>query len=322
MPANVNQLLRHGASLPAFLAFHSLNLPPVEKRLFRSHIKAKETHKPSLPELSPVESRIVRELKQEGVSVTSLAELAIDGTTEMVAAGAEISQALAAAAKRPYHFSGRKAVSTDIASAANYRSIFKWGISLSLLHIVEGYLDLPPAYDGPKVAYTPTDGRQAGTRLWHRDREDRRMLKAAIYLTDVPESGGPLQCLKSQIFDGPIDRDFNYPVLSHEELEQKLGRTIAEEDITSCVGPAGTVVFMDTARLFHRGKPALAVDRRAIFHSYFSRNPRHPFFCERSDLSRVELEQFAEGISAVQRDAVLWRNCLPSLVKFIPASVT
>ncbi|QNI37810.1 phytanoyl-CoA dioxygenase family protein [Edaphobacter albus] len=275
-----------------------------------------------MPELSLVERRIVLELKNEGVSVTSLAELAIDGTTEMVIAGTEISRALSTLAKRPDHFSGRKAVSADIASTASYRAIFNWGLNLSLLRIVEGYLDLPPAYDGPKVAYTPADGRQAGTRLWHRDREDRRMLKAAIYLTDVPESGGPLQCLKSQIFDGPIDREFSYPVLSHEELEQKLKRKIAEEDITSCTGPAGTIVFMDTARLFHRGKPAVSVDRRAIFHSYFSRNPRHPFFCERSDLSRGELEQFAAGMSPIQRDAVLWRNYLPSLARIVPASVT
>jgi hypothetical protein len=322
MPVNVNRLLRHGASLPALLAFHSFNLPPVEKWLFRSHIQAKEVYKSRLPELSPVESRIVYELKQEGVSMTSLAELAMEGTTEMIAAGTGISVALAAAAKRPYHFSGRKAVSAEIASTENYRSIFKWGLNLSLLRIAERYLDLPAAYDGPKVAYTPADGRQAGTRLWHRDREDRRMLKAAIYLTDVPESGGPLQCVKSQVFDGPIDRNFSYPVLSHEELEHKLGRKIMEEDITSCAGAAGTVVFMDTARLFHRGKPAVSVDRRAIFHSYFSRNPRHPFFCERSDLSRAEIEQFAEGMSPIQRDAVLWRNTLPSFVKFIPASVT
>ena len=322
MPVNVNRLLRHGASLPALLAFHSLNLSPVEKRLFRSHVKAKETHQSRLPELSPVEERIVHELKREGASVTSLAELAMDGTMEMVVVGTEISHALATAAKRPDHFSGRKAVSADIASAANYRAIFNWGLNLSLLRIVERYLDLPPAYDGPKVAYTPADGRQAGTRLWHRDREDRRMLKAAIYLTDVPESGGPLQCVKSRIFDGPIDRDFNYPVLSHEELEQKLGRKITEEDITSCAGPAGTVVFMDTARLFHRGKPAVSTDRHAIFHSYFSRNPRHPFFCERSDLSRSELQQLAVGMSPLQRDAVLWRSHLPSLARIVPASVT
>lgn len=322
MSANLHRLLQHGASLPALLAFHSLNLAPVERRLLTAHLRAQEAHRPSLPQLSPVEARIVEEMKLHGVAVTSLDELAVEGTSEMIAAGTAISLALASAAKRPRYFSGRHAVSPEIASQANYRAIFHWGLDLSLLRIVEGYLGLPPAYDGPKVTYTKADGRQAGTRLWHRDREDRRMLKIAVYLTDVPESGGPLQCLRSEIFDGPVDRDFRYPVLSHAQLEQRLGRTITDDNITSCTGPAGTVVLMDTARLFHRGKPAVTVDRRAIFHSYFSRTPRHPFFCERSDLSRFELAQFAQEMSPRQRECVLWRNSLTGPIRFVPPSVT
>jgi len=188
------------------------------------------------------------------------------------------------------------------------------------LKIVEGYLGLPPAYDGPKVAYTPADGRQAGTRLWHRDREDRRMMKIAVYLTDVPDSGGPLQCLKREVYDGPVNRDFSYPVLTHAQLERKLGRPIVDDDITSCTGPAGTVVFMDTARLYHRGKPALDTARRAVFQSYFSRNPRHPFFCERSDLSRAEMAHFATELSSpAQRNAVCWRDVI-GWKRFVPGS--
>lgn len=321
MPTNVNRLLQHGASLPALLAFHSLNLGPIERGLFTAHLKAKEAHKQQLSSLTSIEERIVEEMKSEGISATTLADLGIEGTDKMVAAGTEISSALASAAKQ-HHLGGRKAVSADIASAANYRSLFRWGLDHSLLRIVEGYLGLPPAYDGPKVAYTAADGRQAGTRLWHRDREDRRMLKIAIYLSDVPENGGPLQCLKSQIFDGPMDRDFSYPVLNHARLEEKLGRVITDDLITSCTGPAGTVVFMDTARLFHRGKPAVSVDRRAVFHSYFSRYPRHPFFCERSDLSRSQLARFAEEMSPLQREAVLWRNGLAGPIRWIPPSLT
>jgi len=322
MATNVHRLLRHGASLPALLAFRTINIPPIEKHLFRSHVRAKEVHQQSLPTLSKTEIEIVRGLEQEGVFVTSLAELALDGTAEMIVAGEELSTALANALARPYHFSGRRVVGSDAATMANYRAILRWGLNLSLLHIVEAYLGLPVAYDGPKVAYTAADGRQAGTRLWHRDREDRRMMKVAIYLTDVPESGGPLQCIKSRVFDGPVDRDFNYPVLSHAQLEQKLGRTISDNEITSCAGPAGTVVFMDTARLFHRGKPAVSVARRAVFHSYFSRSPRHPFFCERSDLSRSELTSFVKGMSPAQREAVLWRDELNGPMRLVPPSLT
>ncbi len=321
MPAKVGRLIRHAASTPALAVFHSLNLPPVERLLYSSHLRSKADHSTRLPALSGFEAEAVRELEREGVFVTSLAALGLPGTDEMVAAGNEISSALANGSRGPRSRSWKSSSNVAIADSEIYRPLFQWGLHPSLLKIVEGYLGLPPAYDGPKVAYTPADGLQAGTRLWHRDREDRRMMKIAVYLSDVPESGGPLQCLKREVYDGPVNREFDFPVLSHTELEHKLGRPIVDADITSCTGPAGTVIFMDTARLVHRGKPALETDRRAIFQSYFSRNPRHPFFCERSDLSRVELAQFTtELLSPAQRDAVSWRDAI-GWKRFVPRSV-
>jgi hypothetical protein len=319
MPAKVSRLLRHGASTPALAVFHSLNLQPIERRLYTSHLRSKVDHSSRLPSLSNLEAETVRELDREGVFVTSLATLGLSGTSEMIAAGTEISVALANGSRGPRSRSW-KSSSAAIAEAEIYRPLFQWGLHPSLLKIVEGYLGLPPAYDGPKVAYTPADGRQAGTRLWHRDREDRRMMKIAVYLTDVPDSGGPLQCLKREVYDGPVNRDFSYPVLTHAQLERKLGRPIVDDDITSCTGPAGTVVFMDTARLYHRGKPALDTARRAVFQSYFSRNPRHPFFCERSDLSRAEMAHFATELSSpAQRNAVCWRDVI-GWKRFVPGS--
>jgi hypothetical protein len=310
MPSNVSRLFRHAVSLPAEAAFHTFNLTPVEKHLYSRHIREKTQHSLRLPTLSDLEVDVFDALQREGVYVTSLSALDLPYTEEMTSAGRAIGKGLANGSLGPRSRSWR---SKDgrVAALESYRALFRWGLNPSLLRIVEGYLGLPPAYDGPKVAYTPADGRQAGTRLWHRDREDRRMMKIAIYLTDVPDNGGPLQCLKSQIYDGPIDCDFNYPVLSHEELERKLGRKLEESDIVSCTGAAGTVVFMDTARLYHRGKPAVGIPRQAIFQSYFSRAPRHPFFCERSDLSRSEITKFAKEITNPQQcAAVEWRKDL------------
>jgi hypothetical protein len=49
---------------------------------------------------------------------------------------------------------------------------------------------LPVAYDGASVNYTVADGREVSTRRWHRDWEDRRMLKVAVCLNDVGHGGG------------------------------------------------------------------------------------------------------------------------------------
>jgi hypothetical protein len=109
----------------------------------------------------------------------------------MFAAGLDLAHG-AGRVKRP-SLLGRR-------DAENYRSLVLWGVSPALLRIAQHYFGLPAAYDGPKVAFTPVDGRQAGTRLWHRDREDRRMIKVAIYLNDVTEGGGPLQAIKRNVF--------------------------------------------------------------------------------------------------------------------------
>lgn len=269
--------------------------------------------------LSELEAEVVRTLERDGLYATSLAAFSLPGTAEMFNAGTEIAAALANGFGRPRSGS-RKSTSPEITGSEAYRPLFKWGTHVSLLRIVEAYLGLPAAYDGPKVAYTPADGRQAGTRLWHRDREDRRMLKIAIYLTDVTDSGGPLQCLKPDVYEGRLDQGFRYPVRTHAQLERQVGRSIVDDDITSFKRPAGTVIFVDTARLYHRGKPAVDADRRTIFHTYFSLSPRHPFFCERSDLSRADLARFAQELTdATQRDAVSWRDTVGWL-RLVPKS--
>ena len=49
--------------------------------------------------------------------------------------------------------------------------------------------------------------------------------------------------------------DFNYPALTQEELEQRLGASIGDQEVTCCTGPAGTVIFRDSAALDHAENP-------------------------------------------------------------------
>jgi hypothetical protein len=85
---------------------------------------------------------------------------------------------------------------TDIIA---HDEIIRWGLSDRLLDIAENYLCAPVGYDGINVFFTKADGKEAGTRRWHRDAEDRRMLKIALYLNDVDEDGGPLQVLRRRL---------------------------------------------------------------------------------------------------------------------------
>lgn len=126
-----------------------------------------------------------------------------------------------------------------------------------MLAIAEAYLGLPIAYDGPSINYTVADGREVSTRKWHRDWEDRRMLKVAIYLNDVDAEGGPFQMVKRTDADRSEVNGYRYDLASDGQMSARLGADFRDA-IVSCEGAAGTVIFTDTAHFFHRGKPAVA----------------------------------------------------------------
>jgi hypothetical protein len=191
------------------------------------------------------------------------------------------------------------------------------GLQDRLLDIAENYIGLPPAYDGVTINYTIADGREVSTRQWHRDREDRRMLKVAIYLNDVDESCGPFQLIPRHDTMQNDHAGFNYEQADDAALLERLGPNYLD-DVVSCCGPSGTVIFADTARFYHRGKPATARDRMAIFYSYFAHHPRHPFFCERSGIPRNEIARLAERLPPRQQSAALWRQRLSLALRLIP----
>lgn len=167
------------------------------------------------------------------------------------------------------------------------------------------------------INYTVADGREISTRKWHRDWEDRRMLKVAVYLHSVDRAGGPFQMIRRHDLMQNDSDGFVYESADDAEIEQRLGADFAT-DVVSCEGPGGTVIFTDTARFFHRGKPATERDRATIFYSYFARRPRHPFLCERSGMARRDIARLARDLPERQRAAALWRRQLPIALRLIP----
>ena len=190
-----------------------------------------------------------------------------------------------------------------------------------MLNIIEAYLKLPVAHDGVACFVSIGNGEDYGTRAWHRDREDRRMIKVCIYLNDVDEGGGPVQCLKPP-FNDYVCASIKHRYRSVYQAEMdSLYLPEFGDGIVSCVGKVGTVILIDTARFYHRGKPPMDSDRKAIFFSYFSRSPWHPFFCERFPLLPHEIEDLFPELSQQQRESINWRKKLPQGVRWIPKSL-
>jgi hypothetical protein len=309
--------MRRVRSLPAETASRLLGMPAISRQLNRAYEKALISHRPRLPQLSPLDMDIVAGLEKNGVYITSLDRLSLPGTDTLWTSATDIASAYSLRAKRG-EFAGEYTVQVGAEDMMRHPHIVRWPLHDRILDIVETYLGLPAACDTLNFFYTLADGRQVAARRWHRDVEDRRMVKVIVYLHDVDEEGGPLEVLH-RAFPGSDQLDGgNFPVLTQEMLEERLGGTLAHGDVTTCTGKAGTVIFTDVASRYHRGRPAIARDRSALFYNFFSRKPLRPFFCERHVFSRAQLAELAAGQSARARDCMLWHANVPLLARIVP----
>jgi hypothetical protein len=88
---------------------------------------------------------------------------------------------------------------------------------------------------------------------WHRDDEDRRLVRTFLYFTDVDDANGALRYVPSsrpgEKWGSLWPQQFPIgAVVPPHEFE----RVIPASTIRSSAGPAGTLVFLDTVG-FHRG---------------------------------------------------------------------
>lgn len=303
-------------NLPARTALRLSNWPRIRSTLGTAHHGALQRHRDRLPHLRAEDQHLVDTLQRDGIAITSIDALALEEGDVFLRNAAALADAFTAEA-HAQHLAGKSFIIVPPDRVVADSDIFGWGLQDRLLDIVESYIGLPPAYDGVAINYTVADGREVSTRKWHRDWEDRRMLKVAVYLHDVDEAGGPFEVIRRPDIAQDDRTGYSYDLADEASLRTMLGSAY-DADVVSCVGARGTIVFADTARLYHRGKPAIARDRKALFYSYFSQRPRHPFFCERTGIRRQDMERLARTLPPRQRDAVNWRRGLPLPMRMIP----
>ena len=294
------------------------NSAMLEDLIFRPrYLRSQMAHLPHLPSPDPLQARILEDLGTHGIAMTSLDELAINGSSELLASAKAVSEILTQLARLPEN-SGRHTIQATSDHLMAHPAIFRWGLADWILKLVECYLGLPVGYDGFSFYYSVADGRVDGPRQWHRDREDRRMLKVALYVSDVDDQGGPFQTIPPEVsrLVGDPQR-FNYQPLTESEVVSRLPSSTALQPIT-CEGPAGTIFLADTAQYFHRGKPPITADRSAIFFSYFARPPRHPFLCHRSPFSTRQIKTLVADLTPKQRAAALWDQNVSMALRWIP----
>ena len=128
------------------------------------------------------------------------------------------------------------------------------GVNPRLLDLANDYLKMWSKLEYVDVWYTAPAGSEErrSSQRWHRDFNDRHLLKAFIYLVDVDEDTGPFEYVPRSAPGGELDKLWpwrplgdNYPP-EHELAESVNGRSV------TFTGTKGTIIFCNTSG-FHRG---------------------------------------------------------------------
>jgi hypothetical protein len=102
--------------------------------------------------------------------------------------------------------------------------------------------------------YTPpvTDGERQSSQQWHRDFNDRHLLKAFVYLVDVDAEAGPFEYVPRSAPGGELESLWPWrPLGDNYPPQDDLAGRIDGRAVTF-TAPKWTIIFCNTCG-FHRG---------------------------------------------------------------------
>ncbi len=235
-------------------------------------------HGKNLPAISAKDQLIVDTLKTSGVYITSLEDLGFSSTAKMLATANTCADSMVN--PRDIH-AGYKL--PQIYTVTDLPEFFNWGIETRLQNIIEHYIGLPIAFHGVHVRKDFPNKKQLETLLWHKDSEDRRMIKVIIYLNDVTEEHGPFEYipLPTNALDQVKNYQVDYELWRVNFLginDDKMMKVIPKSTWKSCPGKAGTVIFADVRNILHHGT-VRNQERSTLFFTYTANSPKRPELC-------------------------------------------
>jgi hypothetical protein len=133
----------------------------------------------------------------------------------------------------------------------------QFALDRRVLDVVNEYFQLWAKLTYVDLWYAVSTGgnpSRIGSQRWHRDPEDKKMLKIYLYLADASEDSGPLQYIVGSCRGGryenawPRRRPDGIPYPPQECVQKE----IPASNWITCVGSKGTIVLCDTSGL-HRG---------------------------------------------------------------------
>ena len=239
----------------------------------------------SEPSLDDLQRRLVADLRQDGIAITSFSELVGDSELWAAleadigdfaeAAAADVGGANKPTGKRDFYISRwaarhRGSLERRVSPDDPWVTL---GLSNRMLDVVNAYRGLWTKLLSVDNVYTvpfPGSEERVGSQNWHRDPEDLHVVKVFLYFSDVDDQAGPFEYVQGSVKGARYGdawpwrvRGGTYPPTG--ELE----KLVDPSDRVSAEGRAGTIIFCDTSG-WHRGGFAKSKPRTLSIHTYVS----------------------------------------------------
>ena len=231
------------------------------------------THEP--PALDSVQENIVQRLRDDGYAVLPFAELVPEprewrdleaGAQRFVhETEAELAAERAGRESALRRREGKEFVVRKYAYEVELGLDDPWlrlGLNPRLLDIANTYLGMWAKLEYVDVWYTPPVDRseRQSSQRWHRDFNDRHLLKAFLYLVDVDDDSGPFEYVPRSAPGSELDHLWPWrPLGDNYPPEEELAAKVADRAV-SFTAPRGTLIFCNTSG-FHRGGFAVGKPR-------------------------------------------------------------
>lgn len=158
----------------------------------------------------------------------------------------------------------------------------RFAVQPAVLNLVNAYFGMYARLRAFNVWHNfPSKKDPMDSQLWHRDPEDRYILKMFVYLTDVNEESGPLIYARDTHVQGSIksvpESFKDSKTTARRSNDAQMSAVVPKDRWITAVGPKGTVVFADT-RGYHKGGHVREGDRvlyNCMFTSQASTRPEY-----------------------------------------------
>jgi hypothetical protein len=264
--ARVNRLFTHRANgVAKALERRGIRVTYELHDRFLANRQSRQRFAESPPLLDEVQRRVVSEVEAEGFSTLPFGELFPDGELWRDVEGqrdrfVEATEAdLAAGGDRVRVREGKEFVvrlHSYGVSVGLDDPWFRVASSRRMLDLANAYLSMWSKLEYLDVWYSvpqPASAERVSSQRWHRDYNDKHLLKAFLYLVDVDEQMGPFQYVPGSQPGGPYANEWAWqPLGQNYPTEEELESRIPASAVHTFTAPKGTLIFCNTAG-FHRG---------------------------------------------------------------------